>query len=193
MRYVKSVKILGTITESGTDYNVAIFHFECDTDSDLPSVNDYVATNNTKIYMSSTAHVIDTNADYEMQSDGTWTIQTPGTATYTKSEIDTMISQIDLVRQGTEIEENADLNTFETIGAYYSPNSARTGTLYNRPWSGSGFKMIVWSISSTSKMQWIMPISNSADSIFFRSRTTSGWRPWYQLQGTAVTTINPYP
>lgn len=178
-------------TDSG-GYALVKVHCICDTSADLPAYNAYQANGYT-LALGSKADVIDDGSELTMQANGTWVLTVPGQAAYTKSEIDDMISQIDLVRQGTEITADADLNDYEQIGAYYSPNSARTATLYNRPWSGSGFKMIVWSISSTSKMQWIMPMSNSSDSIFFRSRTTSGWRTWYQLQGTAVTTINPYP
>lgn len=170
-----------------------IMYLECDTAADLPPLDYFVAEGRTKIAMGSKAHTISENAWYKVDSSGNWILQEPGQASYTRAEIDAMIAQIDILRQGTEIEANDDLNDYTEIGAYYSPNSARTATLYNRPWSGSGFKFLVLSISSTSKMQWLLPISNNANSIFFRSRTTSGFRPWYQLQGVEVSIINPYP
>ena len=177
----------------GLDRNgrrVTIAHFIGDSAADLPVISDYTP-GGIQITTGSTFHSIAEGADYEMQSNGTWVLSQAGAATYTKAEIDAMIVSVDAMRQGTEIVENGDLNDYNEAGTYYSPNSARTATLYNRPWSGSGFKLIVWSISGTSKQQWVMPMSNSADSIFFRSRTTSGWRPWYQIQGAQIQTINP--
>lgn len=177
----------------GLDTNgrrVTIAHFIGDSAADLPTISDYT-TGGIQITTGSTFHSVADGADYEMQSSGTWVLSQAGEATYTKAEIDAMIVSVDAMRQGAEIVENSDLNNFNEAGAYYSPNSSRTSSLHNRPWSGSGFKMIVWSISGTSKTQWVMPMSNSADSIFFRSRTTSGWRPWYQIQGTQIQTINP--
>lgn len=168
------------------------YHFECDTYADIPTLSDYAAIDEV-IALGSDAHVIETNSTYEMQSDGTWVIQNVGNDYYSKAEVDEIAAYegIRLLRQGEEIPENADLNNYDTAGVYYSPNSTRTGTLYNRPWSGSGFKLLTWSISSTSKQQWVMPMSNSAHSLFFRNRTTSGWRPWYELEGVEITTINP--
>lgn len=177
----------------GLDTNgrrVTIAHFVGDSSADLPAISDYT-TSGIQITTGSTFHSVADGADYEMKSDGTWVLSQAGEATYTKSEIDAMIASVDAMRQGKEIAENGDLNDYNDAGAYYSPNSTRTASLHNRPWSGSGFKMIVWSISGTSKMQWVMPMSNSADSIFFRSRTTSGWRSWYQIKGTQIQTINP--
>lgn len=177
----------------GLDANgrrVTIVHFIGDSAADLPAISDYTP-GGIQITTGSTFHSIADGSDYEMQSNGTWILSQAGQATYTKSEIDSLIASVDAMRQGTEIVENADLNSYEDAGTYYSPNSTRTASLHNRPWSGSGFKLIVWSISGTSKMQWVMPMSNNADRIFFRSRTTSGWRPWYQIQGTQIQTINP--
>lgn len=177
----------------GLDTNgrrVTIAHFIGDSAADLPAISDYTP-GGIQITTGSTFRSVADGAYYEMKSDGTWILSQAGAATYTKAEIDAMIESADAMRQGTEITENADLNSYDDAGTYYSPNSTRTASLHNRPWSGSGFKLIVWSISGTSKMQWVMPMSNSADSIFFRSRTTSGWRPWYQIKGTQIQTINP--
>ena len=183
MIFVKSVKNAGGYDNNNNLY--AIMELICDNESDLPQP-DYFISKKYIIAQSSTAEIIGTGAKFEMQSSGNWILKVAGTATYTKSEIDTMLSQIDILRQGTEISENANLNDFVEIGAYYSPNSARTATLTNCPWTGSGFKLIVFSISTTSKMHVLMPISNSADCIFFRSRISSGFRPWYKIRGTAV-------
>ena len=159
---------------------------QCDTASELPTYNQFQDSKKILFFPGSRAIVIDPASTYKLKSDGTWVIQDVGNDYYSKAETDALVASVDALRQGIEIEESSDLNNFNEAGAYYSPNSARTASLSNCPWTGSGFKLIVWSISGTSKMQWVMPMSNSADSIFFRSRTTTGWRPWYRLQGTAV-------
>ena len=169
-------------------------YFLCDTAADIPDQDAY-SSDNIKLMIGSKAKVISTNSTYMMQQDGTWVIQEVGNDYYSKAEVDEIASYegIRLLRQGEEIPELANLDSYDTAGVYYSPNSTRTSTLYNRPWSGSGFKLLVWSISTTSKQQWVMPMSNSAHSLFFRNRTTSGWRPWYEIEGVEISTINPYP
>ena len=189
MIYVKESKFVGT-TSGGKALHW--IYLEADELADLPAPDVY-ASDGLEICMGSEAHVIDDNSKHMLKSDGTWVQQVAGTATYTKAEVDALIASVDTLKQGTEIPADADLNDYTDAGTYYSPNSTRTGTLYNRPWSGSGFKMIVYSISTTSKMQWIMPMSNTAHSVFIRSRTTSGWRDWYELEGALISTINPYP
>ena len=183
MIYVKEITNLGKDTNGKT---LSLFKFICDTPADLPAKNVYESSTNTLIFQGSEAEVINPKSSYKITSNGTWIIQDVGNDYYSKAETDALIASVDALRQGKEIEQDSDLNDFNEAGAYYSPNSSRTGSLSNCPWTGSGFKLIVWSISGTSKMQWIMPMSNSANSIFFRSRTTTGWRPWYKLQGTAV-------
>ena len=53
------------------------------------------------------------------------------------------IGILDILGRGTNIPANTDLNTMTTIGTYYSQDSTRTGTLVNKPFSNSGFNMIV--------------------------------------------------
>ena len=70
---------------------------ECDTFSDLPAMlykDDQTAS--FTLEMGSLAHVIETNKQYQMQSDGTWVEQIPEASNYfyTKTEIDDMVSDI---------------------------------------------------------------------------------------------------
>lgn len=204
-----SVKI---VTVYWSHYNSSILRTEirgllqADTLTDLPGPDDIVGY---RLTIGMEADIIDTAARYKMDSAGSWHVQEQGTDFYTKSEIDTMLatmqSDIDtkLTRaqiwgQGVEIPENANIFDFgvdadKPVGIYYSPSSARTSTLYNRPFSGSGFKMTVYSISTTSKQIEIRPISSglAASHIYICSHTTSGWASWYDLSGNPVTTINP--
>jgi hypothetical protein len=112
--------------------------------------------------------------------------------------IDGKIGFREIYGQGTAIPENADLNDYGTtdnlpVGQYYSENSARTATLHHRPFSGSGFRMMVTSLSGTNKQQWVYPVSSgtAASCVYIRSRTTSGWASWYKLEGVATPDISP--
>ena len=60
----------------GYDPNVSTlqivkYHFELDNETDLPTQNKF-SSDNVKIAMTSTAHVINGDTSWEMQSDGTW-------------------------------------------------------------------------------------------------------------------------
>ncbi len=65
-----------------------VAHFQADTQADLPAreQTDYI------IDLGSTAHVVDTNADYAIKTNGTWVLQNAdGTAGYTQAEVDQLI------------------------------------------------------------------------------------------------------
>ena len=85
--------------------------FIADTVSELPATN--YLTGYT-LEMGSTCHVIENSGDYEMKSDGTWVKRIPAELanTYTRTEIDNMVSDID-----TDItsEENARIATDTTL------------------------------------------------------------------------------
>lgn len=61
---------------------------ECDTLTDLPSQD---ALSGYRLTIGTTAHVIDTNAVYMMQSGGAWKVQSAGTDVYTKAETDALV------------------------------------------------------------------------------------------------------
>lgn len=188
-RIVIDPKLVGT--KNGVE--LWLMHLECDTMQDVPAAT--VFGSNIRIAIGSTAHVIEDNSDLQINSSGVWIQQRAGSSTYTRAEIDALLqlSSTAMMRQGIEIPENANLDDYLDAGAYYSPNSARTASLYNRPWSGSGFKLLVFSISTTSKCQLYIPMSQTAHSIFQRNRITSGWQSYYEHEGVLVPTINPLP
>ena len=65
-----------------------IAEYVCDTQNDLPSrsqPNYYVG-------IGSTAVIVDDSSKWRVKSDGTWVMYEQGTATYTKSEIDALLS-----------------------------------------------------------------------------------------------------
>lgn len=86
---IREIISLKTAQDGSTKYAVA--KIDCDTAADLPAVNHFSGIT---LLMGSSSHDISQNADYEMQSDGTWVLQQAGTATYTKQEIDEMIQEL---------------------------------------------------------------------------------------------------
>ena len=76
------------------DQTQVVAQIECDTASDLPGINDFTGK---VLNKGSTAHVINTNEKYMLDSTGTWNIQQQQSLfsnVYTKSEIDTMLANM---------------------------------------------------------------------------------------------------
>ena len=191
MMWVVSSETVG----SKNGVNFCIVHIECDDIADLPAPDAYEQQTGARMWISSTAHVINDNSYHMLNGAGQWIQQQAGTSTYTRAEVDALLllASTAMMRQGDEIPQGANMDDYTDAGAYYSPNSTRTASLYNRPWSGSGFKLLVFSISTTSKTQLYFPMSQSAHSIFQRNRITSGWQNYYEHEGTLIQIINPYP
>jgi 50S ribosomal protein uL3 len=74
---------------SGIDRTEIRALIECDNLTDLPSQD---ALSGYRLTIGTTAHVIDTNAVYMMQSGGSWKVQSAGTDVYTKAETDALIA-----------------------------------------------------------------------------------------------------
>jgi hypothetical protein len=73
---------------SGIDRTEIRALIECDTLTDLPSQD---ALSGYRLTIGTTAHVIDTNAVYMMQSGGAWKVQSAGIDVYTRAETDALI------------------------------------------------------------------------------------------------------
>lgn len=73
------------------DQTQVVAQIECDRASDLPGINDFTGK---VLNKGSTAHVIDANVKYMLDSTGTWNIQqqSPFSDVYTKSEVDTLLA-----------------------------------------------------------------------------------------------------
>ena len=189
MMWVVSSETVG----SKNGVNFCVVHIECDNIADLPAPDAYEQQTGARMWISSTAHVINDNSYYMLNGESQWIQQQPGATTYSNADIDAMLllASTAMMRQAEEIPDYGNMDNYTIAGAYYSPNAARTATLYNRPWSGSGFKLLVFSISTTSKMQLYFPMSQTAHSIFQRNRISSGWMSYYEHEGTLIQTINP--
>lgn len=71
-RLAKEILVIGF--NDTTNRSMIKYHFDCDTVSDLPTLAEGIAQN-VDIAMTSTAHIIETDEDYEMKSDGSWVKQ----------------------------------------------------------------------------------------------------------------------
>ena len=164
---------------------------EVDSIADLPAQNVFTGYS---LCMGSKAHCIQDNSYHKIDSTGTWIQQQAGTSTYTRAEIDTMLANYATIArvwgQGIEIPENANLFTdnYLVVGTYHSPNAARTATLQNCPFTGSGFRMRVDGLSATNKRLFIFPISDGTQGtrIYSCCHTTRGYTNWYYYEGVQV-------
>lgn len=85
----KIIQVFWSWYNSGIDRTEVRCMIECDSLTDLPGVN---AITGYRLTIGTTAHVIDTNSVYMMQSGGAWKVQSAGTDVYTKAQIDTMMA-----------------------------------------------------------------------------------------------------
>lgn len=177
---------------------------ECDTLTDLPSPD---AISGYRLTIGTTAHVIDTNAVYMMQSGGAWKVQSAGTDVYTKAETDALIAssiKSDVFAAGEAIPDTADINDYSTPGIYTRDSVTNTG-ISNLPATistGFGFKLYVEYVSNGERLtQKVQPSWNRC--IYYirqRYRNTqppdyeegSAWSEWkpitpYGSIGTQIT------
>ena len=82
---------------------------------------------------------------------------------------------------GTELPENADLDTYTECGVFRSPNASRSGTLNNAPYTGSGFRFIVFPTISPSGGNYIkqLAIPSATNTYSVRTLLTDGWTDWH--------------
>lgn len=107
-------EIIKSSVNAGATGHDVIARILCDTVADLPVV-DYFQ--NITLIQGCTAHVIEDNTEYMLQTNGTWSIQAvpPVGDTYTKAEIDEMLS------------EKQDILTFDTTPTAGSLNPVTSG------------------------------------------------------------------
>lgn len=202
MSYLFIEEIISVNDYQGDRLPTIVAKFECDTESDLPARNQ----GNYIVGIGSYAHVVQNNATYRSMSDGTWVLSVDGTATYSKSEIDSMLNDkqdtlvIDsvptagsdnVVRSGgilnwvygtppEQIPEDADLNDYYNVGVYRATSGALAQTLINCPTTSSFRLEVVSSISAASQgyqIQRLYP-NNSNGEFFMRRRLSAGSGNW---------------
>ena len=96
------------------------------------------------------------------------------------------IDAADLTQRGTEIAANTDLDTLTTPGKYYSPNSQRSATLTNTPFTGGGFSLLVLKQGSggTNFVIQILTVNSDATAVYapyYRANFGAGFKAWHHL------------
>ena len=187
--------------ETQNDYNTGRMqvraHYECDSVADLPSQSQ----TDFDLMISSTAHVIDSNEDYEMQSSGVWSLQRSA-GYYTRSEVDSLIDSVipDVFGNNSEyqLSDGDDLNTIIQPGNYTAGSTSIAGAVLNSPWTATRYKFLNLVITGTQPtncraVQFIFPNLYTAMSgypgnvFFFRYRHNQTFTPWAKVEGTTVT------
>lgn len=107
------LKSTNDYTQNGKVHYVA--KFQADTESDLPQQEQ----TNYFIDLGSTCHVVETNADFAIKSNGVWVLQSEITTAYTKAETDALLA----------LKQN--LLTFDSVPVENSQNPVYSGGVYN--------------------------------------------------------------
>jgi len=101
---------------------------------------------------------------------------------YTKSEVNSGYYSL---KDAAEIPSGADLNSYTDFGNYVSTNEARSKTLKNCPWTGSGFKLIVERITGDTTgdyfKQRLIPNADECIEIIRHYVTGKGYTAWKRL------------
>lgn len=107
------LKSTNDYSQDGKVHYVA--RFQADTESDLPQQEQ----TNYFIDLGSTCHVVETNADFAIKSNGVWVLQSEITTAYTKAETDALLSGYQ------------PLLTFDSVPTENSQNPVYSGGVYN--------------------------------------------------------------
>ena len=181
-----------------------IAKYVCDTPSDLPArvQSDYI------VGLGSSAYVISNAGEYMIQTDGTWQLQVAGTVTYTKAEIDDLLSyKADVSNVYTKTQTDnlladkitipdvfglgislANYNSLDNlaIGNYYAENGTVAGNV-SAPYTRSGFNLWVMSTNNnTRRVQLLFPSPNGSEYytkgfILFRLEVAGTWEDWHTI------------
>lgn len=164
-----------------------------DSYSDLPVTVDSIP--DIRLSIGCEAIVIDTASKYMMQSNGVWSVQDTGNDVYTKSEIDTILTNyttynnaygIDVA--GTIDSAGDDLDLYKSPNNYYCPNTTVASSLQNCPTS-LPFRLEVRTLNGATR--YIQRIidgnpNNSIPHVYYRVFTANGWGNWYSVNLTQV-------
>ena len=107
------LKSTNDYSQNGKVHYVA--KFQADTESDLPQQEQ----TNYFIDLGSTCHVVETNSDFAIKSNGVWVLQSEITTAYTKAETDALLSAYQ------------PLLTFDSVPIENSQNPVYSGGVYN--------------------------------------------------------------
>lgn len=100
--------------------------------------------------------------------------------------VQTQLARFVVYDSGTQIEQDADLDTYTTSGTYYC-NSADVSSVSNIP-NGleNAFRLDVWDLPAERRQQRIYP-DGSVPVVYIRNSLSTGWGSWYKFEGVEVT------
>lgn len=125
----KEIKRFGYIEVNNNQILAAQYHFECDSQTDLPTQTQFQNDKNVFLFIGSTAHTIADNKKWEMKSDGTWVDITNAPSTYDASDIiyDNTESGMTATNVQDAIDEIHDLDEIPTAN---STNAVMSGGVW---------------------------------------------------------------
>lgn len=146
MIIVKEQKEVGGYDAQGNRYIWA--HLECDSAADLPAPDYFKSDAAAILAMGSTAHTIAENAGYELNSGGVWMLQEPGTAAYTKSEVDSMMQRQEsalagLIDSGAKNKLINSMTDGQSFGITFTKNVDETITVSGTASGGNAQRRIM--------------------------------------------------
>lgn len=167
---------------------------ECDTASDLPATVDSLS--GYRLTIGTRAHVIDTNAEYMLDSSGSWYLQ-DGAGYYTSTQVDQMftgiIPSVFGYNEDYMLTVDDDLNDILIPGNFTAPSNAVAAAVLNSPWTSTRYKFInaVITGSTPSNLraaQFVLPnlYANQTPLIFIRYRHNLTFTPWHQIVATTI-------
>lgn len=91
---------------------------------------------------------------------------------------------------GTKIPTPSNLNDYKTAGSYYCASGSDAQSITNSP-TNNAYKLIVLDVgkssSSTVPDRHIqIVLANYENMIYFRNYVSTGWKPWYKINTTAI-------
>lgn len=164
--------------------------FICDTYADIPTATEFQQDTGCIIAMGSKAHIIFDNADYELQSSGSWTLSQSGTAAYTKSEVDQLLSyRLPLLNSDYTplvTSQTWDLFTLPP-GVYYRTSSISSVLNIPSDLSSAFFCIVTNTIGTNRRQILLFPCTSAVAGIVYRVlETGSGYGSWYKFTGSQV-------
>lgn len=199
--YPESIRILGSDTNGN---NVMLCEMAVDDIANLPSANAFV-NDGYVLSMGCTAIAINDNSKHRLNGGGNWVQIAAGTSTYTRAEIDTMISTInaDIDALADEISDHTTfhvlLNTmpYTTLASYADSLGIgehfifvqNNNILTDVPFNNSNAIVVVRSYSGNTAAMEFTPMSTTYQMYRYTKIKTAGvWREWYRFTGDALIT-----
>lgn len=172
------------------------FHFECDSQSDLPTQTQFETSDNLIIAMGSTAHTIADNKRWEMNSTGTWVDVTSssggGGGSYTLPPATTSTLGGIIVGSGLTVAQDGTLSAglnfpkitnsiityagTKTTGIHFAYHESNEGS--DKPVNGHRFTYVIFVQPNSTQILALDGQTYASPSIYVCNKIGSNWGPW---------------